>query len=183
MKVYSSVDLTHFCFFGRVYKSHYEVTKMSNPKWAAICKNIIRDLRSNEKYIDIYLNYTAFSIYNGEWCTKILVWVHRKSANVEQNACACFIHSSIIPLDTPHEYIDYYRKIMIYPSSKQEMMVFAYNEEQETYNILEIFDNKYWNQYCPVKIEVTTPVPRSYSEISNLQAILNPIFHELKHYR
>lgn len=157
---------------------------MSALTWASTCKHVIKDLRSNEGYVDVYVNYTAIFMYSGERCMKIFVWVPPISANAEQNACACFIRSSVIPLDTPHEYIDYYKKIMIYPKSTNQMMVFAYNEKLQSYSLLEIYSNKFWTEYrsTPIKTVIMV-IPQSYGEILNLQTFLNPIFLQLTHYR
>lgn len=157
---------------------------MRKLRWASICRHLTKKLRSNEGYVDIYVNYLATSLYSGKWCIKISVWVPKISANVEQDACVCFTRSSIIALDIPREYINYYRKIMIYPLNKEELMVFSYNEERESYSLLEIYDQIEWTRYCALKFNTgTTVMPYSYGDISNLQIILNPIFSQLTSYR
>lgn len=63
-------------------------------------------------------------------------------------------------------------------------MVFGYNDERNSYNILEIIHRYRWIRYLPVHMNaVRIVVPRSYGEISNLRAILNPIAAELENYR
>lgn len=76
----------------------------------------------------------------GKWCSKIMVSVPRLPENVEQDACVCFIRSSVIALDISQEYLQYDRKIMIYPKNKLELMVFKYNEDRIFYDILEIYN-------------------------------------------
>lgn len=139
MKVTSLAALIHYFSFSlfiyfpeRVYKYHSEFSNMSEFTRATTCKHVVNDLRSNEACVDVYVNYTAIFMYSEKWCMKILVWLPRISANVEQDACVCFIRLSIITLDISHEYIEYYRgSIMIYPMNKQELMVFAYNKDRK----------------------------------------------------
>lgn len=176
----------YFCFllFKRDYQNHDKFSNLPKLKWITLCKHIIKDLKSNNKYVDIYLNKIAILMYTEKYCTKILVWVPKIEAHVQQDACDYFIRSSIIALDIPHEYINYHQKIMIYPKKKQELMTFEHNEETGNYNLVVINGSKLWSAYTPAKIEtVTISLPQSYGEISNLQTILNPIFYTIETYR
>lgn len=158
---------------------------MPNLKYAAICKHVLKGLRNNEAYADMDVNILAIFTYNGERCSIIWVWVPQLKTYVKQYACICFIRPSINVLDKPSEYRNYYGGyIMIYPMTVQEVMIFKYNTQKGGYNVLEIFSNKLWNTYTPIKMEAAkTVIPQSYGDISNLQTILNPLFHNLARYR
>lgn len=157
---------------------------MPELKWISMCKYITRELRNNDGYVDVYVDYRATSIYSGKRCKKILVWVPRISNNVDQVACFCFIRSSILALDIPYEYTQYNREIMIYPINSQTLMVFEKNKDQENFYPLEIYNNKHWGTYLLTDIKIfTTTLPQSYGEVSNLITILDPIFYDLQHYR
>lgn len=159
---------------------------MTNLHRASVCKNVLKELRNNESYVDMHVNTLAIFMYNGDGCSIISVWVPQLNTHVKQYACLCFIRPTIIALDEPSEYIHYYGlyNIMIYPMSTIEMMVFKYDIDHGGYNVLEIFYSKKWIVYKPLKMEkVRTIVPQSYSEIRNLLTILKPIFHVLESYR
>lgn len=151
--------------------------------WISTCKHVTADLRNNKGYFDVYVDNRATSMYSEGRCTKIMVWVPALSANVEQNACVCFIRSSILSLDISHDYVQFKRKIMIYPKNITTLMVFEENRRGNYYP-LEIYRNRRWENYNPIDERIfTTPLPQSYGEFSNLQAILSAIFYDLSLHR
>lgn len=154
---------------------------MSVNAWVTICKNVIKDLRNNDAYVDAYVDYNMFLKYSGTRCKKLLVWVPKLSGNVEQDACICFYHLSILPLDIPHEYVQYNQKIMIYPLNITTLMVFEENKGQGNYYPLEIYENKRWPAYLSANVQIfTIVVPQGYGEASNLEIILDPMVQDLE---
>lgn len=59
-------------------------------------KNVIKYLRFNVEYVDVYVNYMAIFIHSGERCSKIMISVSGFRENMEHYACICFIPSLII---------------------------------------------------------------------------------------
>lgn len=155
---------------------------MPKLRWAALCKNIVNDLRSDKAYVDKHANLLAIYMYSGQRCFIIPVWVPKLEKHVSQYACVCFINPSVISVDIPHEYVQYFQEtIMIYPKDLNEIMVFSPNMEKGGYILEILVQRRNYNAFKEDKMKIL--VPQSYSEISNLLTILNPIFHKLGIYR
>lgn len=110
-------------------------------KRAAVCKNIFRNVvKDDETYVYKCVNISALLTYSGKRCSKIPVWVPKVKKYADQYACVCFISPSVIALDIPREYLQYYReKIMMYPKTTLQIMVFKYNKDRrlQSFRILQ----------------------------------------------
>lgn len=144
---------------------------------AAICKFAIQRLRIIEEadYSDAYVDYQSFKMNSK--CSVVDVWIPSWNRAVHQPILFCPFRSSIIPMDTPHQFGQNYNYITAFPKTTERIMIFKLIEETNYYQIHKIISEVSWhNGKTPKQVPVdvfTISIPRSYSNIRNIYDLLH----------
>lgn len=97
------------------------------------------------------------------------------SERIQQNSLPCYAGPKVLPIATPNQFLQYYKKTIIFPYSYDIMMIFENIQGTGYYAFLTFYENFQWSLPITFDIRVfTAPVPYFYENIEAANSILRP---------
>lgn len=143
-------------------------------KQGAICRKVIHhlkndkdELKNNNEYQNLYMNYPAFKQSN--MCELKGVHIPGSSGTIMQNSLPCHARPEMIPFGVSNEDLQYHNKIIIFPYSKKVMMIFSLNEDTNSYSLLKFYKNFEWYVLRPLNVRLfTITIPQVRENIEEI---------------
>lgn len=151
-------------------------------KLSSICFFIIKRLRKEEEYKNMYVNYLLFKHNeNKNLCIDIKIWVPLLNEFIKAPACHCFGRPAILSLEYPQETFQRFQELMFYPLNSDIIAVYKINFSSETYyTLLEIVTCGNWSQIDKTDDDLfAIPVPIGYCTNVKLNEIWDILISQL----
>lgn len=143
-----------------------EICDFTIIQWINVCKTAISFLRNEiPKYNHLlYVNQNSFNNIASGKCkvvqVKLIPKIFPDKESAQQIVLSCYCAPSVIPLNTELKNYIFYDKIVIYPATMKEMMLFEKNDNADDYTLVGWMTPSYWTRVSKSKTEFNYPIPK-----------------------